>query len=325
MIYYLISEPFIQVVIFIIGSLMGSFFNVCIYRLPINESIIIPHSHCPNCKTKIKIWENIPIISYIILRGKCRYCKTKISKRYIIVEILTPVLFLLLWNTYGGSIDFAIYLLFISILIIITFIDFEHQLIPNILTYPMVVIGILINFFKGILINSLIAGLVGGGIIFLIIVISPFIFKKYLFNIDITFQKTLNNGNISKELQDVFNSQATIKVKKKNRKWIIIDEKGEYLIINKKDKLSVYLKREGMGGGDLKLATVIGVFLANLGYTFLSLFLASFLGSLVGLGLILLGKKRFGEYIPFGPYLASGAVITLLFGKDIINWYFKSL
>ncbi|MDI6735618.1 MAG: prepilin peptidase [bacterium] len=253
-------EVFIQVVIFIAGALLGSFFNVCIYRLPIQESIIIPPSHCPNCKTRIKIWENIPILSYIILKGKCRSCEVKIPLRYLIVEILTPVLFLLLWHTYGYSYEFGIYLLFISILIIITFIDFEHQLILNIITYPMFFIGLLINFLKGTFFNSLIAGLIGGGIIFLIVVISPFIFKK-----------------------------------------------------------------EGMGGGDFKLAAVIGVFLANGQNTLISLFLASFLGSLVGVTLILLGKKKFGEYIPFGPYLTSGAVIVLFWGKNIMEWCVKRL
>ncbi|MEW6095231.1 MAG: prepilin peptidase [bacterium] len=251
---------FIQIVIFIVGAILGSFFNVCIYRLPINESIIIPLSHCPKCKTRIKVWENIPIVSYIILRGKCRYCSVKIPLSYLIVEILTPTLFLLLWHTFGISIDFAIYLLFISILIIITFIDLEHQLILNILTYPMIVIGLLISFFKETFINALISGVVGGGIIFLIVVISPLIFKK-----------------------------------------------------------------EGMGAGDFKLAAVIGIFLANWKYTLISLFLASFLGSLVGIVLILLGKKKFGEYIPFGPYLACGAVIATFWSKNIINWYFNLL
>ncbi|MEW6621148.1 MAG: prepilin peptidase [bacterium] len=252
----LIPSPFIQIIIFIFGALIGSFFNVCIYRLPIDESIVIPFSHCPNCKTKIKIWENIPIISYLILKGKCRYCGVQISPRYLIVEILTPVLFLLLWQFFGKSPDFFIYLLFISVLIIITFIDFEHQLILNVLTYPMIIIGLLISYFKGIFISSLIAGLVGGGIIFLIVIISPFIFKK-----------------------------------------------------------------EGMGAGDFKLAAVIGVFLASWQYTLISLFFASFLGSLVGLILILSGKKRFGEYIPFGPYLVFGALIILFYGKNIIDWY----
>ncbi len=256
----LIPDVFIQIVIFIAGAMLGSFFNVCIYRLPIDESIIIPSSHCPNCKTKIKIWENIPIVSYILLKGKCRYCHIQIPLTYLTVEILTPCLYLLLWHTFGISVDFAIYLLFVSILIIITFIDFEYQLILNILTYPMIAIGLLISFFKGTLVSSLIAGLVGGGLIFLIVIVSPFIFKK-----------------------------------------------------------------EGMGAGDFKLATVIGVYLANWKLTLLSLFLASFLGSLVGIALILLGKKKLGEYIPFGPYLAAGVVIIIFWGKNIINWYFNLL
>lgn len=252
----LTPEIFQQIFIFIFGAILGSFFNVCIYRLPIGESIITPLSHCPSCKTRIKILENIPIISYIILKGRCRYCNVKIPLSYLIVEILTPTLFLLLLHNFGISPDLAIYLLFVSVLIIITFIDLKHQLILNILTYPMIVIGLLISFFKGTFINALIAGLIGGGIIFLIVIISPLIFKK-----------------------------------------------------------------EGMGIGDLKLAIVIGIFLADCKYTLISLFLASVLGSLVGVVLILLGKKKFGEYIPFGPYLSAGAVIALLWGENIINWY----
>lgn len=255
-----IPEIFIQITIFIAGALLGSFFNVCIYRLPLNESIIIPFSHCPNCKIKIKIWENIPIISYLILKGKCRYCSTKIRPRYLIVEILTPILFLLLWHTFGYSSDFLVYLLFVSSLIIITFIDIDHQLILNVLTYPMILIGLLISFFNKVFISALISGLIGGGIIFLIVVISPIIFKK-----------------------------------------------------------------EGMGAGDFKLAIVIGIFLANWQDTLISLFLSSLFGSLFGVTFILFGKKKFGEYIPFGPYLACGAVVTLFFGEDIINWYLKFL
>jgi len=254
----IIPDVFVQITIFIGGAILGSFFNVCIYRLPRNESIITPYSHCPNCKTRIKIWENIPLISYLILKGKCRYCGTKIPLSYLIVEILTPLLFLSLWHVFGESIDFVINLLFISILIIITVIDLKHQLILDVLTYPMILIGLLINYFNKVFINALISGLIGGGIILLIIKIGSHLFKK-----------------------------------------------------------------EAMGGGDFKLALGIGLFLANWKYTLVSLFLASLIGSLVGIVFILLGKKKFGEYIPFGPYLSSGAVITLFWGKNILDWYFK--
>ncbi len=281
---------FEEIVIFIAGAMLGSFFNVCIYRLPIQESIITPPSHCPNCKTRIKIWENIPILSYIILKGKCRTCGVKIPLRYLIVEILTPVLFLLLWHTYGYSYEFGIHLLFISVLIIITFIDFEHQLILNVITYPMLFIGLLINFLKGTFLDSLIAGLIGGGIIYLIMVISPLIFKEVC---------PICNGSGGKPGVETKECPSC--------------------------KGSGQVGKEGMGGGDFKLAAVIGVFLANGQDTVMCLFLASFLGSLVGVTLILLNKKKFGEYIPFGPYLTSGAVIVLFWGKNVMECAFRLL
>jgi leader peptidase (prepilin peptidase)/N-methyltransferase len=131
---------------FVFGLIIGSFLNVCIYRIPRHKSIVLPASFCPNCSTPIKPYDNIPILSYIILRGRCRVCKTKISWRYPLVELLTGVLFLLLFLKYGLSLDLLKYLIFTSLLIISTFTDFSHRIIPNVISVPGIIVGLILNY-----------------------------------------------------------------------------------------------------------------------------------------------------------------------------------
>ena len=130
--------------IFIFGVAFGSFFNVCIHRLPTGKSIVTPASHCPDCLEPIKPWHNIPIFSYLALRGKCPYCKVPIHWHYMIVELLTPLLFMLLFWKAGNrfNLEFGIYIIFFSISLIITFIDLFHTIIPFSLSIPLIFIGI---------------------------------------------------------------------------------------------------------------------------------------------------------------------------------------
>lgn len=117
--------------IIVLGLVIGSFLNVCIYRLQKNESISKPRSHCPNCQHQLKVWENIPVISYLLLRGKCSNCKIKISLKYPLVEMLTALVFSVVYYFFGISIETLLLIIFFSIIIIITFIDIDIQLIPN--------------------------------------------------------------------------------------------------------------------------------------------------------------------------------------------------
>ncbi len=142
--------PFIA---FIFGLNIGSFLNVCIYRLPKSESIVNPPSHCPKCNKKIEWFDNIPLISYILLRGKCRNCKTAISPRYFLVELLTGVMFFFLMFKFGLSFDFFIFMIFTCVLIIVTFIDFDHFLIPDVLVLPGIVLGLAVSFKNSLLMN----------------------------------------------------------------------------------------------------------------------------------------------------------------------------
>ena len=237
---------------FIIGLIIGSFLNVIIYRLPLNDSIVLPSSHCPNCKTRLKFFDLIPVISYIFTKGKCRYCGEKISLIYPIVEILTALLFLLTFLKYGLNTEFVIMLILISSLIVVSFIDLKYQIIPNIITFSFIPMGLIlaIIFSHITFINSLLGLIIPAGILLLI----AFIYKK------------------------------------------------------------------GMGIGDVKLIGMIGVFI-GWKYALISIFIGALIGSAYGIYMMLTDKMTRKTKIPFGPFISSGAVIMILWGDVLINWY----
>lgn len=246
-----------QAVSFIFGALIGSFLNVCILRLPREESIITPSSHCPNCKTPIKFYDNIPLISFVQLRGKCRHCKQPISIQYPLVEGITALSSLLLFMRYGPSLSYLFYFAFVAALIVITAIDLYHQIIPDVISLPGIGVGLIaslilpqITFF-----NSLIGVLLGGGSLFIV-------------------------GTLYQ--------------------W--------------------FFKREGMGGGDVKLLAMIGAFLGWKA-VILTILLSSLIGSITGIFIMVLKGKDFKYAIPFGPFLSLGAFISLFYGEEIIRWY----
>jgi len=167
-------------IIFVLGLIIGSFSNVCIYRIPKNESIVFPASHCPNCRATIKAIDNIPILSYLLLKGKCRKCGEKISIRYPVVEFLTGAIYLLIFLIYGRSYQTLIYALLSSALIIISFIDLDVQIIPDEISLPGIIIGFALSFIVPYIsyLNSILGIIAGGGIIFLIALAGLAIFKK---------------------------------------------------------------------------------------------------------------------------------------------------
>ncbi len=162
----------IYLLAFFFGSIVGSFLNVCIYRLPKKQSVISPSSRCPHCGEPIKFYDNIPIISYLFLRGKCRHCKAEISFRYPVVEILTGLLSLGLLVKYGLTFQYWLLFLFIALLIIITFVDLDYQLIPDIISLPGIFLGFGASFLlPGMSWSESLAGLfAGGGFLFLVAV-----------------------------------------------------------------------------------------------------------------------------------------------------------
>lgn len=158
------------IMVFIFGAIVGSFLNVCIYRLPRNKSIVVPNSFCPNCEKPIKYFDNIPILSYIILRGRCRNCGSRISIRYPLVEFITALLFLLLYKMTGLNIEFGVMMFFSALLIVISFIDLEFQIIPDVLSLGGMAAGLLLSFLRNNLgfLDALLGVLLGGGVLFVI-------------------------------------------------------------------------------------------------------------------------------------------------------------
>jgi leader peptidase (prepilin peptidase)/N-methyltransferase len=251
----------IPLFVFVIGLLFGSFINVCIYRIPLMQSIVAPASHCPSCKTPIRPYDNIPVVSFLWLRGRCRTCQTPISWRYPLVEILHASGYLSILYRFGPTREALIYAIFFSALTAITFIDLDHQIIPDRITLPGIVLGAIAG--ATVLppgpINALIGLVLGGGFFYLIAVLSLAILKK-----------------------------------------------------------------EGMGGGDIKLVAMIG---AILGWeeVLLAIFCAAISGSVVGMTLIATKQRDRTEPIPFGPFLAAGAMVSLFWGNDIVEWYFNRI
>ncbi len=162
----------LQGVVFVFGCILGSFYNVVIHRLPAKESLVQPGSRCPNCRHPIAFYDNIPLLSYLLLRGRCRFCKTPISLRYPTVELLTGLLAVLLFRKSGMDAQFLIDFLFVSLLLIIAFIDLDTFLIPDVLSLPGIVLGFCLSFvgMRISWLDSLLGMLLGGGLFCLIAV-----------------------------------------------------------------------------------------------------------------------------------------------------------
>ncbi|HHU79120.1 MAG TPA: prepilin peptidase [Clostridiales bacterium] len=241
----------------IAGLLMGSFFNVCIYRVPRDQSIVKPASRCTSCGTRLAWRDLMPVISWVSLGGKCRYCKSPISYRYTLVELLTGLIFVVLYLKFGISGSFLTYAILCSILIIATLIDLDFQIIPDGLVLTGAIFALLL-IPAGLSVHwkdALLGMLAGGGTFLLIALLSS---------------------------------------------WI--------------------LKKEGMGGGDIKLMGMIGLFI-GWKLTALSILLSIYAGGIIGGLLMLLRKKKRGDAIPYGPFIAAGTVIAILYGNDLIQWY----
>ena len=245
--------------IFIIGLLIGSFLNVCIYRIPVEQSITFPPSHCTNCKTKLRPVDLIPVLSYLRYKGKCRYCGEKISLQYPIIEILNGLIYILIFINFGYSASFVFYSILSSLLVIIGVIDYKHTIIPN---------------------GSIIFGLIAGLIYRLIL---PLVLELEIPWID-SILGLLIGGGFFLLIAIIFNG--------------------------------------GMGGGDIKLMGMLGFFL-GLNKIIMVTFLSFIIGAVFTLPLLALKKKSRKDMIPFGPFIALSALITMLYYHELLNLYFK--
>ena len=239
-----------------LGLAVGSFLNVVIYRLPRGGSVVHPPSRCPNCQYQLRWYDNVPLLSWAFLRGRCRKCRTPISVRYPIVELLTMAVFMLHLWLFGWTALMLVRLVFACALIALFAIDLEHHLLPNAITLPGIVAGLVANLFvpPGLK-DAIIGTLLGGGVL-----------------------------------------------------WAI----GEAYYR--------YAGQEGMGGGDVKMLAMVGAFL-GWKLVLVTLVLSSIAGSLIGLLVIAIRRGGMKYALPYGTFLALGALAASLAGDQLVAWY----
>lgn len=243
--------------LFIVGSILGSFLTVVIYRVPRGESIVRPPSACPACGTRLHAWDNIPVIGYLVLRGRCRYCRAHIPVRYVAIEIMAGALPVLLHYQFGLGRELLLYWPLAYVLLVLSFIDLDLRIIPDRVTLPGIVVGLVVAPLLGVVgfWDSVLGVLAGGGALYLIGVL------------------------------------------------------GELL-----------LKKESMGGGDVKLAAMLGAFL-GWKLVLVGLFVAFFVGAVAGVAVLARRTSKWDSSLPFGPFIALGSVIALLWGEAALAWY----
>lgn len=281
-----LPEFFGYIFVFAFGAIVGSFLNVVIHRVPNEESIVFPNSACPKCKNPIKPYDNFPILSWLILGGKCRNCKEKISPRYPAVELLTALLFVLTFWANGFNAFLPISLIFVATIVSLIFIDAENMILPDVINFPLLGLALLVRILYPIffgteyfadlkhspfasvenlpiwlvsLIGAVLGGLVGGGFLWLV-------------------------GEVWKRLRGV----------------------------------------DAMGLGDVKMMFAVGALL-GWRLTLLTIFLGAFSGAIIGVFLVLRQKEKDMQMqIPFGIFLGIGSILALLFGEQLIGWYLRT-
>jgi leader peptidase (prepilin peptidase)/N-methyltransferase len=238
------------------GAIIGSFLNVCVHRVPREQSVAWPPSACPHCSHALAWYENVPVVSYLVLRARCRSCGAPISARYPAIEALTSIMFVVALWQYGPTLLLLQRLVLGCVLIVLFAIDLEHHLLPNVITLPAIVVGFVFSLFiePGWL-ASLIGIVLGGGVLFVI-------------------------------------AEAYFRIR----------------------------KEEGLGMGDVKMLAMIGAFL-GWKLTLVTLMMASFSGTIVGIGVLASGRGGMKFALPFGTFLALGAALAATVGPGLLEWY----
>jgi leader peptidase (prepilin peptidase) / N-methyltransferase len=239
----------------LLGLFVGSFLNVCIHRLPLGRTVLWGRSHCPTCNRLIRAWENVPVVSWLALGGRCAGCKAPISMQYPVIELVVGLLFAGGAWWYGPTLLLVARLIFASAMVVLFMIDLQHRILPNVITLPGIVVGLAFSL------------------------VLPPGFRDALI------------GAVACSL----------------------------ILLGMGELVSRVLGKEALGFGDVKMTAMMGAFL-GWQLTLVALFLASFLGSAIGIGLVVVTRDR--DYqIPLGSFLAIGAVAAAVAGEPLLNWY----
>ena len=257
-----------MIFLFILGTIVGSFLNVCIHRLPRGESIVFPASHCPQCGHKLSALDLLPVLSCLFLRGKCRYCRARISWRYPLVEMVTGLFFVTAaLRVPWGSFDFFFAVIFLSLLVIIFFIDLENLVIPDLISFGGILWGLAYHYL-------------------------------------LTFS-------------------ATDKIAFSPWLSALIGLLAGYSLLYLIGLLGrIWFQQEAIGEGDLYLAALLGACLGLEG-VLLAVFLAYLVAGIVIAVLLAARRVKMGDYVPFGPALVAGGILTFYFKEQILGWYLR--
>ena len=344
---------------FVLGAVVGSFLNVCIYRLPLDLSVNEPRrSFCPACKKLIPWQQNLPLISWLALRGRCANCGSRIAFRYFGVELITALLFLAVWRTFPWQIALA-YWIFVSLVIVATFIDFEHFIIPDQVTIGGTIAGLLASCAVPALMHTdsriaaVIRSALGAALGYLALWLvleagkvafgkkrirfdapTPFTWTRHGEDADFVAgdERSLWSDHFARETDRLLLYCDDAKIDQRHYRdatlefhYNRVQVGSEEMMLDQVNEISgvvreLQIPREAMGRGDLKFLAAIGAFLGWRAVLF-SIFAGSLLGSVIGLLTLVLRKRVWSAKLPFGPYLAFGALTWMFFGEAFLRWY----
>ncbi|HEU0009082.1 MAG TPA: prepilin peptidase [Verrucomicrobiae bacterium] len=350
---------FWSVVFFALGCMIGSFLNVCIHRIPRGMSVVKPPSHCPHCHYSIPWYLNVPLFTWLILRGKCANCRAPISVRYFLVELLTGVAFLACWLTAGRASPLLAlaYCVVLSGFIVATFVDFEHFIIPDEITLGGIVAGVLCSFAvpklhgatsaPEALLKSVLGAAVGAGVVYAVVRIGKVLFGRQHIELppdtrvvftetgvvlpdeEVPFEELFYRKSDvimleAKSVELIDRCYKAVTVRLLPEKLFIGEEEVDPGTIPQMEVVTdrITLPREAMGFGDVKFMGAIGAFLGWQA-TLFSLMASSILGAVVGLTLIALRKQEWSSKLPYGPYIAVAATIWIFVGQRLLDWWIR--
>ncbi len=352
-----------DVMAFVLGAAIGSFLNVCIYRLPLDLSVNEPRrSFCPACKKPIPWHQNIPLLSWLLLRARCANCGSRIAFRYFGVELLTALLFLAVWRSFTPPVAIA-YWVFVSLVIVATFIDFEHFIIPDQITIGGTIAGIIASLAVpelmqtdsrlAAVIRSVLAAALAYLTLWIVLEAGKIAFGRKTVRLDTPtpFNWRREGEDASFDVGEEHSVWSEYFARESDRLILKCDEamidhrqfgavtlefyynrvrtEGQEFVLDTVDQITgvvqeLQIPREAMGRGDLKFLAAIGAFLGWRAVLF-SIFAGSIVGSLVGLLTLVIGRRVWSAKLPFGPYLAFGALAWMFFGQWFVDWYLRLL
>lgn len=342
---------------FMVGSIVGSFLNVCIHRMPLDQSIVSPPSHCPHCRYSIPFCLNIPLVTWIWLGGRCRNCAAPISPRYFLVELLTGIAFLGCWLAFGrqSALLATVYCLVLTGFIVATFIDFEHFIIPDEITIG----GIIAGFVCSLLVPALhqtesrpqsiercfVGIVVGAGLVYGILRLGKLLYGRQKFDLAPNSRVLFTESFVRLPDRDIpydeifYRKSDAIVLQARSVElvdrcyWKVPVRLSPHLLRISDDTFEpesvpclevvtdqIVVPREAMGLGDVKFMAAIGAFLGWSGVVF-SLMLSAMLGAAVGISLIVLRKSEWSSRLPYGPYIAAAATVWIFAGRQISKWW----